>query len=121
MKVATARSIAIWKPVEATSGSAGVVQLGAYSSRESASAGWTTLVRRNDALGRFPVVRSEAIVGGRQFYRVAIAGFSDRAGAERVCAGLRARGSACFVRQGGAEAAPSRWAKAMKPAQLAMR
>lgn len=121
MKIAKARPVALWKPVEPANGSSWVVQLGAFSSRENADAGWSTLVRRNDSLGQFPVVRSEATVGGRQFYRVAIAGFSDRAGAERVCSGLRARGSACFVRQGGAEAAPSRWAKAVMSTQLAMR
>mgnify|MGYP001545762207 CR=1 FL=1 len=121
LKAAKARPVAIWKPVEPTNGSAWVVQLGAYASRDGANAGWATLVQRNGGLGQFPVVRSEAMVSGRQFYRVAIAGFSDRAGAERVCASLRTRGSACFVRQGGAEAAPSRWAKAVRPTQLAMR
>lgn len=121
LKAAKARPVALWKPVEPTNGSAWVVQLGAFSSRDSARAGWSTLVRRNDSLGQFPVVHSEVTVSGRQFYRVAIAGFSDRAGAERVCSGLRARGSACFVRQGGAEAAPSRWANAVKSVRLAMR
>lgn len=121
LKVAKARPVALWKPVEPMNGSAWVVQLGAFSSRDSARAGWSTLVRRNDSLGQFPVVHSEATIGGQQFYRVAIAGFSDRAGAERVCSTLQARGSACFVRQGGAEAAPSRWAKAVKSVQLAMR
>ena len=115
------RPVAVWKPVEQTNGSSWVVQLGAYASRDGANAGWTTLVRRNNSLGQFPVVHSDAMVGGRQFYRVAIAGFSDRAGAERICASLRARGGVCFVRQGGAEAAPSRWARAVKSAQLAMR
>lgn len=115
------RPVAVWKPVEPTKGSSWVVQLGAYGSREGAKAGWITLTHRNVSLGQFPVVHSDAMVGGRQFYRLAIAGFSDRVGAERVCASLRSHGGACFVRQGGAEAAPSRWAKATRPTLLAMR
>lgn len=121
MKAPSLRPVAVWKPVEPTKGSSWVVQLGAYGSRDSAKAGWTTLIHRNVSLGQFPVVHSDAMVGGRQFYRLAIAGFSDRAGADRVCASLRSRGGACFVRQGGAEAAPSRWARATRPTLLAMR
>ncbi len=121
LKAVRARPVAIWKPAEPANGSAWVVQLGAYFSSDGANAGWAMLVRRNNRLGQFPLVRSQAVVGGRQFHRVAIAGFADRPAADRVCVSLRAQGSQCFVRQGGAEATPSRWAKAVRAAQLAMR
>ncbi|MGD9812520.1 MAG: SPOR domain-containing protein, partial [Sphingobium sp.] len=82
---------------------------------------WTHYVRRNSKLAEFPMVPSQAVVDGRQFHRIAIAGFGDRSGARQLCERIQAIGGACFVRLGGAEAAPSRWALAKKPSLLAMR
>lgn len=118
-----ARAVALWQPVDANKGSAWVVQLGAFSSPQSARAGWNQAVRGNERLGLFPQLITQANVNGRNFHRVAIAGFGDRAGAARLCDSVRARGGSCFVRMGGPEAAPIRWAKAKvtAPARLAMR
>lgn len=116
-----AKPASVWRPVDPSSGSKWVVQLGAFSSAESAKAGWTRYVRSNERLGLFPLVESQAVVNGRQFHRVAIAGFQNRAGAVQLCARIRSQGGDCFVREGGHEAAPSRWALANKPRLLAMR
>ena len=116
-----ARTVALWQPVDAAKGSAWLVQIGAFSSPQSARAGWTQAVRGNERLGLFPQVITQANINGRNFHRVAIAGFGDRAGAVRLCDSVRAQGGSCFVRMGGPEAAPIRWAKAKAPARLAMR
>lgn len=113
-----------WQPVDAARGSAWVVQLGAFATRDAAQASRGQFMRRNGALQAFPIIDSAVSLHGRSYYRVAVAGFSDRAGADRLCATIKAQGGGCFVRLGGAEAAPSRWAAAlqqMKPQQLAMR
>lgn len=113
----------IWQPVDAARGSAWVVQLGAFSTPQAAAAAWNHYVRGNEKLGLFPQVVTQANVNGVNFHRVAIAGFGDRTGADRMCGAIRAAGGACFVRLGGAEAAPMRWAqlKVKAPALLAMR
>lgn len=118
-----ARPASIWQPVDAARGSAWVVQLGAFSTPQAAAAAWNHYVRGNEKLGLFPQVVSQANVNGTNFHRLAIAGFGDRAGADRMCGAIRAAGGACFVRLGGAEAAPVRWARAKikAPALLAMR
>ncbi len=119
-RVAAAASTT-WRPVETSHGSAWVVQLGAFSTPEAAKAGWWRTVDRNSKLEQFPLVRSEVTVDGRQLHRVAIAGFANRAGAAELCSRIRGNGGSCFVRMGGAEASPSRWALAKRPARLAMR
>lgn len=115
------RPAAIWNPVDQSRGSSWVVQLGAFSTPQAAKAAWGKFVGRNDKLEQFPLVQTEATVDGRQFHRVAIAGFGDRAGALRLCEHIRANGGVCFVRMGGPEAAPSQWALAKQPRLLAMR
>lgn len=119
--IPTATPASLWKPVDAARGSAWVVQLGAFSTSQSARAAWKRFVDLNDSLNLFPQVVSQANVNGTNFHRVAIAGFSDRAGADRLCRAIRAQGGGCFVRLGGAEAQPVRWARAKAPAMLAMR
>lgn len=119
--ISGARTVALWQPVDAAKGSTWLVQLGAFSSPQAAKVGWTQAVRGNERLGLFPQVITQANVNGRNYHRVAIAGFGDRAGAVRLCDSVRAQGGSCFVRMGGPEAAPIRWAKAKAPALLAMR
>lgn len=121
--IPVARPASVWQPVDVARGSAWVVQLGAFSTPQAAVAAWNHYVRGNEKLGLFPQILSQANVNGVNFHRVAIAGFGDRAGADRMCGAIRAEGGACFVRLGGAEAAPVRWARARikAPAVLAMR
>ncbi len=113
-----------WLPVDSARGSAWVVQIGAYNSREAAKVGRAQIVRNNPALQAFPMVDSFVSIKGRSYYRVAVAGFSDRNGADRLCMNIKAEGGNCFVRMGGPEAAPTRWAQAlnhMKSQELALR
>jgi len=111
-----------WLPVNPDSGSKWVVQLGAFSTAKAAKASWRHYVGHNSTLGVFPAIHSSATVRGKEYYRVAVAGFSGRSDANKFCANIRSDGGKCFVRLGGAEAAPSQWAAALKKMQtLAMR
>ncbi|MDQ4420821.1 SPOR domain-containing protein [Sphingobium sp. DEHP117] len=118
-----ARPVALWQPVDSAKGSAWVVQLGAFSSPQAAKAGWNRAVRGNERLGLFPQLITQANVNGRNYHRVAIAGFGNKGGADKLCGSIRAAGGSCFVRLGGPEAAPVHWAKlkVKAPARLAMR
>lgn len=109
-------------PVAPSAASTWVVQLGAYSSAAGAQESWKRL-EKDTTIGNFPVINSNATVNGRYFHRVAIAGFADRAAADKLCQSVQAKGGACFVRMGGPEASGSRWAEAWKKKrqQLAMR
>lgn len=118
------RAAAAFAPVDPAHGSSWVVQLGAFSSRQAAQASRSVFLRSHAALRAFPVIDSSVTLDGKAFYRVAVAGFGDRSGADHLCGIIKARGGSCFVRMGGAEAAPSRWAQAlrrMQPQRLAMR
>jgi len=119
--IPASRPASKWQPVDPAKGSAWVVQLGAFSTSAAAQAAWSKYVRRNATLSEFPPIHSTATVNGREYYRVAIAGFGDRGGASQFCATIRSTGANCFVRLGGAEAAPARWALAKKPQLMAMR
>jgi len=118
------KRIAWIKPVGPEQAGNWVVQLGAYSAADVAKESWKRIAKSNDAVGLFPVVHSTATVNGRFFHRLAIGGFVDRASADSMCRTIRAQGSDCFVRAGGAEVKASIWAawKAKgKPMQLAAR
>lgn len=73
------------------------VQVGAYSSRADAEAGWRRLTGQTDALSGV----SHRIVAGRAdigtVYRLQAAG-GDKAGAQALCARLKAAGIACQVK-----------------------
>ena len=78
-------------------GSVGV-QVGAYSSRESAVAAWGTLRGQTDALNGFSNRIVEGEVDGGKVYRLqAVAG--DEAAAERLCNALKGDGIACQVKR----------------------
>lgn len=118
------RPAGAWTPVEPDRGSAWVVQLGAFSTQQAAQASRAIYQKRNAALGGLPFIDSSITLDGREYYRVAVAGFGDRSDADRLCSGIKAKGGNCFVRLGGPEAAPAKWAqalKAMKPQRLALR
>ncbi len=90
------------KPSASSTGDAGLpagtaVQVGAYSSRADAEAGWQRLTGQTDALSGV----SHRIVAGRAdigtVYRLQAAG-GDRAGAQALCGRLKAVGIACQVK-----------------------
>lgn len=74
------------------------VQVGAFSTRELAQRGWTTLTRQTDALSgvRHRVVEGQADIG--KVYRLqAVA--DDVAAAKRLCDALQSDGVACQVKR----------------------
>lgn len=74
------------------------VQVGAFSSRETAQRGWTTLTRQTDVLSgvKHRIVEGKADIG--TVYRLqAVAG--DVAAAKRLCDALEADGVACQVKR----------------------
>lgn len=74
------------------------VQVGAYSTRETAEAGWSRLVGTHDALKGFQhrIVEGTADIG--VVYRLqAVTG--DVGSANRLCAALKAEGAACQVKR----------------------
>jgi hypothetical protein len=74
------------------------VQVGAYTSKEQAQAGWSTLYASNEALHgyKYRIVQGRADIGN--VYRLqAVTG--DVASAESLCVRLRAGGTACQVKR----------------------
>lgn len=79
-----------------------IVQLGAYESTALLDAAWQQMLRRHGAtLKGLRIVRSEAIVAGRRYFRLAAAGFEDLPAASALCRTLRREGGACYVRADG--------------------
>lgn len=76
------------------------VQLGAWSSRAEAEAGWARALAQApellEAVGRFVVAPEEAD-GAGGLHRLRAGPMPDRAGAEALCAGLEDAGVPCFV------------------------
>lgn len=71
------------------------VQLGAFTSAEGANRAVAHFTARNPALrGRLAV--TTAVVGGRNYWRVAAIGF-DAGSARSLCSTVKARGGACFA------------------------
>jgi len=75
-----------------------VVQLGAYDSEAVAREKWSRISRANHGLGAFSQIHSAFTHDGREYHRLAIRGFDDRAAAQSLCRSLKATGQACFVR-----------------------
>ena len=75
-----------------------VVQLGAYASRGFVSVAWAKLANKYPALrGYSPsTARFESPRG--TVYRLSVSGFDSGNHAQRMCASLKTKGAACFVR-----------------------
>jgi hypothetical protein len=73
------------------------VQVGAFSTRETAERGWATLMRQTEALNGVShrIVEGQADIG-KVFRLQAVAG--DRAAADRLCEALQSDGVACQVK-----------------------
>ena len=83
---------------EAAASGGVAVQVGAYSSRERAQAGWDTLFARHEGLKgvKYRIVEGQADIG--KVYRLqAVAG--SAAAADQLCASLKAQGAACQVKR----------------------
>ena len=72
------------------------VQLGSFSSPQGARRAWGIFAARNPELRKFKMVVTPAKVRGRNFWRVAAAGFDGRS-AQGMCGAVKARGGVCFA------------------------
>ena len=83
-------------PVVAASSGTHLVQLGSFSSEQSAKRAWNLLVARNPNLRGHRMVITPAVVDGKNYWRVAAAGF-DSGSANGACSAVKNRGGACFA------------------------
>ena len=75
-----------------------VVQLGAYSSRASVASAWNKVAAKYPSLRGYQpgTARFEGPRG--TVYRLSVSGFNSGGHAQQMCASLKTRGAACFVR-----------------------
>ena len=73
-----------------------LVQLGSYSSKVEAERGWTALKAKFPELKDHNLVITEAVVNGRNFWRVAAEGFGPKS-AQSLCSSVKSAGRGCFA------------------------
>lgn len=78
------------------SGSGYLVQLGSFSSPENAKRAWKIYKSRYPSLSDQDLHISEALVRGKKFWRVAVAGF-DMGSAHAMCSTVKGRGYGCIA------------------------
>ena len=86
------------RPAAAASATGGthLVQLGSFSSEANARRAWTIFTSRNANLRNYRLTISPVVVRGKNFWRVAAAGF-NAGSASSMCGTVKARGGACFA------------------------
>ncbi len=73
-----------------------LVQLGSYSSKAEAERGWNVLKAKFPELKGHKLVITEALVNGRNFWRVAAEGFGPKS-AQNLCGSVKSAGHGCFA------------------------
>ncbi|MDP2131496.1 MAG: SPOR domain-containing protein [Erythrobacter sp.] len=73
-----------------------LVQLGSYSSKVEAERGWNVLKAKFPELKDHNLVITEAVVNGRNFWRVAAEGFGPKS-AQSLCSSVKSAGRGCFA------------------------
>jgi hypothetical protein len=86
----------IFPGVKAVANGSHLVQLGSFSSKANAERAWSIFLSRNPELAQFDRKLTEAVVGGKRYWRVSAAGF-DRGSARQMCSTVRTRGGACIL------------------------
>lgn len=81
----------------AASGGGYVLQLGAFSSRERAMAGWADYQARYGALGGLAADVQSVQSGGKTLFRLRAASLSSEQAAAAKCAEVKSQGLACIV------------------------
>ena len=79
-----------------SAGGSHLVQLGSFASEQGARRAWGIYVKNHPELAGHEMVISQAVVKGRNFWRVAAAGFG-RADSGSVCGKVKSRGQACIA------------------------
>ena len=80
----------------APAGGSHAVQLGSFSSPQGARRAWGIFAAKNPELRKFKMTITAAKVRGRNFWRVAAAGFDGRS-ASGMCSSVKSRGGVCFA------------------------
>jgi len=86
----------IFPGVKAVANGSHLVQLGSFSSKANAERAWSIFLSRNPELAQFDRKLTEAVVGGKRYWRVSAGGF-DRGSARQMCSTVRTRGGACIL------------------------
>lgn len=73
-----------------------LVQLGSFGSEDSARRAWGIYTKRYPELAGHKLVISEAVVGGKRYWRVSAGGF-DNAGSRAMCGRVKGKGEGCFA------------------------
>ncbi|APG62805.1 hypothetical protein LPB140_08395 [Sphingorhabdus lutea] len=76
-----------------------MVQLGAFSSTNSANSAWSHYQAKYGVLKGFDPASSTINVKGKSLVRLAAIGFGNKKTADDVCATIKAKGGNCIVRQ----------------------
>lgn len=87
-----------------------IIQLGAFSSPESAKQAWSKLTKQYSTLAPFGNASSTIKVNGRTLYRLAATGFGNEESARAMCGRIKSRGGSCIVRNVQDNAAATRLA-----------
>lgn len=74
-----------------------LIQLGSFSSQQGARRAWGLYTARNPELRGYTMNISQAVVNGRNFWRVAAAGFDGGNNAWSMCGAVKSRGGVCFA------------------------
>ncbi len=90
------RSAAFVRPAKSAITGSHAVQLGSFSSQQGARRAWGIFAAKNPELRKYRMQITQATVRGKQFWRVAAAGF-DRGGASGLCSTVKTRGGVCFA------------------------
>ncbi len=89
------RRAALGRP---SSNSQSVVQLGAYASHGFVSVAWAKLASKYPALRGYSPTTARFESSRGTVYRLSVSGFDSGLHAQRMCASLKTKGAACFVR-----------------------
>lgn len=73
-----------------------LVQLGSFASAQGARRAWGIYAAKNPSLRGHRMVITPAVVRGKNFWRVAAAGF-NAGGAQGMCSSVKNRGGVCFA------------------------
>jgi tetratricopeptide (TPR) repeat protein len=83
-------------PAEVGGSATHLVQLGSFVSEQNAERARQTFLTRDPKLSRHQFLITQAVVNGRNFWRVAVMGF-DAGSANHTCGDIRHHGGACFA------------------------
>lgn len=73
-----------------------LVQLGSFSSEQGARRAWGIYVKRYPELARYDMVITQAVVRGKNYWRVSAGGFA-RADASSMCGRVKSGGNGCIA------------------------